>query len=424
MAIPFPDNFFPYHSWGPRLLTGERDELCVRAIYVDGMEKLLFVSVENGDIDPKWVTMLSEVSGIEERNIQISATHTHTAPYIGGYWPEAVEDVEKSARYTENAWNTVTEAVKRAMSSAEPAFLQYGSGNCYVNINRDVIVPGRDTGQTIRKTGQNFHGQSDKTVFTLCFTRQDGSPIAVLFNYGVHSAVLFAAKVKDNGQLSSGDLAGFAMNHVERKLGGAVALFTMAPAADQGSRYATSVIEMDPDEKSWRYDNSESWYLVAELLGRDLAEEVFSIWQKMKEPCGEARIRTAAETIYVPGKVKKDGPGIPWPKSPEEYEPAEEVPLPLSLIAINDLAIVGIGCETSSGNTSEIRRTLKENGFADAVIVTQCNGSSPYMSDPEGYQVATFSAMASHMMPGAVECMIDGIGTLAGRVTGRKDEEA
>ena len=52
LAIPYPEDFFPYHSWGPRRLVGVHDDLCVRVIYICDHGELLMVSVENGDIDP------------------------------------------------------------------------------------------------------------------------------------------------------------------------------------------------------------------------------------------------------------------------------------------------------------------------------------------------------------------------------------
>lgn len=414
MAIPYPENFFPYHSWGPRRLTGIHDELYVRVIYLAAPGELLMVSVENGDIDPQWVKKLANASGVAEENILISATHTHTAPYIGGYWPEDVEDVEKSERYTANAWNTVVKAVKRAMSKTTPAALQYGVGCCDVNVNRDCPVRDPESGKTVWRVGKNLHGYSDKNVYVMRFLGEDGTTEALLFNYGVHSSVLFAADMKDGGQLASGDLAGNAMGHVEKALGNsAVAMFTMAPAADQNARHNAVFMDIDETGRLQSGDYGANSYIVVDLLGRELSGAVLEVCEGLSGFCSAESIRTVAGTIYVPGKIKKEGPGQKWPDSPADYEPADPVPLPLAVTAIGELAIVSIGCEISSGNAPEIKRIMSEKGFHNAMIITQCNGSSSYMSDAKGFQAVTFSAKASHMMPEAVECLFAGVEKLA-----------
>lgn len=414
LAIPYPEDFFPYHSWGPRRLTGVHDDLCVRVIYLSAPGELLLVSLENGDIDPLWVTKLAEVSGVAEENILISATHTHTAPYIGGYWPEDVDDVEKSEKYTVNAWNTMVEAVRKAMSKTEPACLQYGVGSCDVNVNRDMPVKDPETGRTVYRVGKNIHGYSDKNVYVMCFSRESGETAAVLFNYAVHSSILFAANMKDGGQLASGDLAGCAMDRVEKFLGhGAVAMYTLAPAADQNARHNATFTYVDEKGEIQHGDYGAGSYIVVDLLGGELADEVLHVCEGLSDSRTAEHIQTVTETIFVPGKAKKEGPHHLWPQSPAEYEPSDPVPLPLAVTAIGDMAIVSIGCELSSVNAPEIKRIVSEKGFRDTVIITQCNGSSSYMSDPRGYQVVTFSAKASHMMPEAVNCLFAGVERLA-----------
>ncbi|MDR1765801.1 MAG: hypothetical protein LBR77_06895 [Lachnospiraceae bacterium] len=488
LAIPYPENFFPYHSWGPRRLTGVHDDLFVRAVYIKEPGELLLVSVDNGDIDPAWVGKLSETVGIPAPNILIFISHTHTAPYIGGYWPEAVDDVEKSERYTALAWETVVKAVKAAMAETAPAALRYTVGHCDVNICRDNPEQDPETGNTVYRIGRNARGYSDKNVYIMSFIREDGTVAAVLFSYSVHSSILFGAAMEEGGQLASGDLAGYAMDSVEKSLGhGAVALFAMAPAADQNPRYMAMYEYTGENGEKAHGNYGPASYTLVELQGGDLAEAVLAALDGragtvMDRPSAVAgvgsvrgaaaelpsavagvgsvqgaserqagadagaavtssaipganaavtstaapgadapfEVKTVSETIYVPGKVKKEGRGIKWPQSPAEYEPAEDVPIPLSVTAIGGVGIVSIGCETSSVNAPEIRRILAEKGFSDTIIITQCNGSSSYMSDAHGYQVVTFSAMASHMMPQAVDRMFEGVEKLAAAVASGK----
>ncbi|MDR1801260.1 MAG: hypothetical protein LBQ95_05440 [Lachnospiraceae bacterium] len=419
-VIPYPENIFPYHSWGPRRLTGVHDDLHVRVIYLSEPSELLVVSVENGDIDPVWVEKLSKAAGVSTDNILITVSHTHTAPFIGGYWPEDVEDVEKSEQYKLLAWETLIEAVKEAMAKAEPVILRYAEGYCDVNICRDNPQIDPETGKTLWRIGRNFKGYSDKTVYTISFEREDGTIAAVLFNYSVHSAVLFDAKMTKGGQLASGDLSGFAMDSVEKALGHeAVAIFTMAPAADQNAKYTAAYTYTGENGQKQNGNYGESSYVLVELQGRDLGEATLAAITQPKTVYHAEQIKTVSETIFVPGKIKKEGRGAKWPESPDEYELSEPVPIPLSVTAIGNLAIVGIGCETSSKNSPEIRKVLAQEGFTDTIIITQCNGSSSYMSDADGYQVVTFSAKASHMMPEAVDILFSSIKRLAAKSAGK-----
>lgn len=409
-AIPYPQNFFPYRSWGPRYLTGIHDDLCVRVVYIQKPRELLFVCVENGDIDPKWVDKLAKAADVAPHTIFLFATHTHTAPYIGGYWPENVQDVEKSRAYTACAWQTVVNTVQRAKACAQPATVQFGRGECNVSVNRDVVGFDLWSGRTTYIQGQNFHGYSDKTVLTLLFRREDGSPLAVLFNYAVHSSILFHTDQKDGGQMASGDLAGSAMQQTEAALGkGCVALFTMGAAADQDARYTGSYVERDENGQYRHRDFGLGSFALVDSLGRELASEVIALCAKETVSPENSVITTASAVLSIAGKKRNEGPGVPIPRGLDDYEPHGKVPLPVMLARLGDVWMVGIGCEITSHIGAEIRSALARMGHKNVWIITQCNGASSYMADEESYKKVTFKAKASYMMPGASRKLIEGI---------------
>lgn len=416
-AIPYPEDFFPYRSFHSRYLTGVHDDLYVRVIYIKAPGEILFVSIENGDIDPSWVEKLAEEVYVPYQHIFLSATHTHTAPYIGSYWPEAVYDMEKSAAYTAYAWQTVVGTVKEAMGHVEAARMQFSCGSCQVNVNRDVVSVDPSSNRLTYTTGQNFHGYSDKTVQSILFSRKDGTPLAILFNYAVHSSILFGTKLKDNGQMASGDLAGFAMRQVESVFGSdCVSIFTMAPAADQGPRYSGCWTYQDKIGQRQRTDFGMGSFALVASLGGELANEVIHLCALQAGEQMLPDVRSAANILWIPGKVKKEGPDIPRPKSPAEYEASDPVPLPVTLAKVGDVLVVGVGCEITSQIGIDIQNALHNIGYKNIFIITQCNGSSSYMSDDEGYEKVTFAAAASHMMPGASTHLVEGILRLAEKV--------
>jgi len=414
VVIPIPEDFFPYRAWGPRKLTGEHDPLCVRALYLRADLPLLIVVIETGDIPPEWNGRLAEAIGLSPGQVLISATHTHTAPYIGSYWPENVHDPEKTSQYTALAWNAVLEAVSTAVSGAVPAVAAYGTGSCHVNVNRDVQGVDPFSGELSWTQGQNFHGLSDKTLGVLKVAGTDGSPLAVLLNYAVHSSILFGTNQKDGGQLASGDLTGSAMRQIEAQTG-CVALFTMAPAADQDPRYRAQVMSVTADGRPEFTDYGMGSYALVESLGRELAAETVSTWESLN-PGPLSKICSDIGTIWIPGKERNEGPHASIPKSTADYVPADPVPVVITTAALGDTIVVGVGCEITTPIGMDIRSSLREAGFEKVMIVTQCNGSSSYMCDDEGYETMTFTAKASRMMPGASRYLVDGIAALTGSI--------
>ncbi|MBQ9268662.1 MAG: hypothetical protein IJ206_03985 [Oscillospiraceae bacterium] len=411
VAIPFPEAFFPYRAWGPRKLTGEHDPLCVRALFLKADQPWLLVVIETGDIPPEWNGRLAEAMGMSPSQVLISATHTHTAPYLGSYWPEDVRDPEKSVQYSALAWDAVLEAASGAVSSAVPAAITFGTGSCHVNVNRDVQQQDPFSGALSWTQGQNFHGLSDKTLGVMKVTKADGTPLAVLLNYAVHSSILFGTNQKDGGQLASGDLAGSAMRQIEARLG-CVALFTMAPAADQDPRYRAQVMSVSVDGKPEFTDYGMGGYALVDALGREMALETVSVWEGL-DPSPLARICSDIGTIWIPGKERNEGPNTPIPKSPADFVSAAPVPVVISTSMLGETLVVGVGCEITTPIGMDIRSALETAGFDQVLIITQCNGSSSYMSDDKGYETMTFTAKASRMMPGASCYLVDGIVALA-----------
>jgi hypothetical protein len=102
------------------------------------------------------------------------------------------------AAYTATVNDRIVAALRQAKSSLQPVRLGLGTGSADVSINRDVF-----TSQGWQM-GFNPNGPSDKTVWVVKFEKPSGEPIAVLFNYAVHSTVTLG------NQVVSGDLAGAA----------------------------------------------------------------------------------------------------------------------------------------------------------------------------------------------------------------------
>src|SRR4030095_12910787 len=155
----------------PRNYEGILDHLYARAIVLDnGATSAALISLDACCVPEQicqQVTRQVETElGIPAKNILITATHTHSAPN-----QQAPRLVPK-----------IVESVKQAKQRLAAARIGYGTGESYINVNRNIIDP-----QTKRWwEGPNYDGPSDKTVAVMKFETLSGEPIAVYYNYAMH----------------------------------------------------------------------------------------------------------------------------------------------------------------------------------------------------------------------------------------------
>jgi hypothetical protein len=172
--------------------------------------------VDAGGIpDPIWRAVTRQIETelrIPTASVLLTATHTHSA---GG---------QRGPDYAEK----IVQSVRLAQQRLAPARVGYGTGESYINVNRQIIDP-----RTNRWwEGPNRRGPSDKTVSVLRFEGLSGEPIAVYYNYAVHAVIA--------GQLDqvSADIPGAASNYIEDSFDGrVVAVWSTGAAGDQNPIY-------------------------------------------------------------------------------------------------------------------------------------------------------------------------------------------
>jgi hypothetical protein len=213
-------------QWGMPLV-GVYDPIFVRALVLDnGTDTAAIVSadlIEFGDTTKLRERIAREV-GIPAGHLIIAATHDHSAPKPN-FAVVAPPGATGAQAFTLNVYEKLVDALKQAKASLQPARMWTGRGTADVNINRN------EYGSQGWHLGVNPDRQSDNTVWVVKFETTSGAPIAVLFNYAVHSVVAGPA----TDQLT-GDLAGAAERYVEQHYKNkVVALFTIGAAADPES---------------------------------------------------------------------------------------------------------------------------------------------------------------------------------------------
>ena len=192
---------------------GVLDPLYARAIVVgNGSTRAALLTVDAGGLPTAlWEELRTRAEaelGIPRDNFLLTATHTHSAPF------------QRAGNYADQLFAAVRQAAERQ----QPARMAFGTGQSWINVNRNIIDP-----ETRRWwEGPNYAGPSDKTVGVLRLETLEGAPIAVYYNYAVHPVIT------GNLDMISGDIPGAASAYLEASLGGdAVALWSSGASGDQ-----------------------------------------------------------------------------------------------------------------------------------------------------------------------------------------------
>ena len=420
--IGFPEGFFPHKSFRGRYFTSIHDPLHARALALekDGSE-IVLLSMELGDVDEGMVTETAKLAGIPENSLLMMATHTHSAPHAGGTWQEDVIDAEQSRAFRALCVAAAADAIKSARAKKQQAMLLIGTSLCNVNVNRDYLQT--VYGESSYIQAPNPGGVSDKTVTVLKVAGMDGRTLAVLFNYGVHSNVAFFQTwtYEDSMQISS-DLSGFAASYVEEHCDeGAVALFSLAPAADQMPRYLANHRVFARDWSStWAYDGRDAAISLVEAQGSDLGFAVFRAMRNMMPVDLTGGVRIRQTTVTAMGKVKdgdrkaKSDAATGYMQQYDSrfegaYEPTEPLTMRLNIVNLGKLIIVTVPCEIVTSIGVRLKQCAPAGHGSYMMVVSQCNGSYSYVSDRFGYEERTFEALHSHFMPGVSQLITDAV---------------
>jgi len=396
----------------PPTMHGVLDPLNVRAIVIDnGTSRAALVTVDAGAIPAAtWARLSARAQaelGIPAAQFLLTATHTHSAPFVrGGDFEERLYD-----------------AVRQAAADLQPARMAFGTGQSWININRNIIDP-----ETRRWwEGPNYEGPSDKTVAVLRFETPQGAPIAVYYNYAVHPVIT------GNLDMISADIPGAASNYLEESLGeGVVALWSSGASGDQNPIFFQQTYDlrairvadyaargedianaMPPGGQGLDRDNPRVQTLldqqrrVNESLGLMLAEEVLHVMRdSLQRAQANAAIAGANTTVSCPGRRRLDQGRAGYAGV---YEDADPVSMQLSLLRLGDVVIGGVDGEVFNLIAQRFKR---ESPIKNAMMATLTNGmaGTGYIPNDAAFNQYTFEVVSSRLQPGCAEtAIVDGL---------------
>lgn len=403
----------------PKSSRGVLDRLHARAIVIEsGSTSAALVTVDVGGIQSAlWQTVTDEVQkefGIPSSNVFLTATHTHSA---GG--PRGPDYARK-----------IVESVRLARQALAPARVGFGTGQSYINVNRQII-----DSQTRRWwEGPNRDGLSDKTVGVLTFERLTGEPIAVYYNYSVHAVIA--------GQLDevSADIPGAASTYIEDAFDNrVVAVWSTGAAGDQNpiyfqqtydlreirtKEYASRGIDisnsMPPGGEGLDRNNPAVARLMNQQrqmlrsMGQLLGEEVLYVMRRTDRKDTTAALSGSFATVTCPGRERTNQGRAGFEGTYKEGSPVE---IRLGLLRIGDVMIGAVNAEVFNLIAQRLKR---ESPYAATMMATLTNGSarSGYIPDDASFGKLTFEVLSSRLQPGCAEsAIVNGILDLIEKAT-------
>jgi len=168
--------------------------------------------------------IVSDLTGVNEHNIRLSYTHTHsdTIRSLAGTWFKS--GTEMIEAYIEHLGNVVAGAAWRAMNTQVPVRVASASGTSDISVHRRFQRPG----DGVVVVGRNWDGPRDPQVQVLRFDTVDGEPLAAVVNFACHPIT-----VGPDNDLLTPDFPGVMKNTVAAATG-ATTLFLQGAAGDIG----------------------------------------------------------------------------------------------------------------------------------------------------------------------------------------------
>ena len=363
------------------------DDLFVRAIALDnGERRILMVCFEldKAPYPQEYTKLLSEATGVGERDILFFAIHTHTAP-LTGYRPfEPKHDITKKPPEIQKAVYAyealVREqmlcAAKQAVFNLQPAVLGFGQGRSNINVNRCGMYTSMDgSGRTIAETGVNPNGPVDHTVSVLRINDLQGQAIAFFVNFPVHCVTMFQNDRGDGLSAVSSDIGGRVSQWIETHYPQSVAIWCSGAAGDVNPVMMTLTAYPNPTtgepvmERIRNLDTSRT--MMTAMASRHYVD-VRGVINGIS--CDKTELDFASSEVWVEVPAKDDV--LNQPDGPVSDTPYR---VRLHMVRLGDLALIGVNGElfTSLGRIVQAAAPVK-----NAVII---NHEASLVVDGPGY---------------------------------------
>ncbi len=421
-AIDITPRKFPISVNGgmqDRQAQAAHDRLHARCLVLDDGTTRLAIAVCDSCMIPRELLdeakrRASRATGIPTEHMLISATHTHTAPTVGGVFQS-----EPDKDYQQYLIERIAAGITQANANLAPARIGWGVGQDPTQVfNRrwkmkpGTIAPDPFGGQTDRvKMNPGYQhpglvepaGPTDPDVSILSVQRRDGRPLALLANYSLHyvggvqplSADYFGAFAERIGQLLQADRAdppfvGILSNGTSGDINN---IDFAGPAPGRRGEYEQIRLVADSVARAafaaYQKIEHRDWVSLA------MAEREIELG--VRRPSA-ADVAHARETLAAAkGKALKTLPEVYARETVLLADYPATVRLKLQAVRVGGLGIAAIPCEVFVATGLEIKR---QSPLKPTFTIELANGYNGYLPTPEQHQLGgyeTWRARSSYL---------------------------
>ncbi len=202
-----------YGSLSGRHSTGTLDLPEARALVLEDTDlRVAFVTLDLVIVRPALRgALIAKAAALGIPHVVVIATHTHSGPggHLEGALPSRLAGGGTDETAKSRILRAAEDALERAAAALQPTQIGVGLGDCDLARNRR------------REDGPREHA-----LPVIRLTKPDGTPLALLFAYGVHGVTL-----GPNHRSASADLIGVARRALDPRFG--TTLFVPGPSGDQ-----------------------------------------------------------------------------------------------------------------------------------------------------------------------------------------------
>ena len=412
--VCFPPELFPMEGF-----ISVHDDPSVRILLLDCGERAAIVCAEMVMLPPETIQaakqIIGSITGTREDHIWVHTTHVITTPHaphapigMGGVRLELNEAQKNEQERKLELFNTpltdaFTKAAEGAASTFRAAKMGIGTGECSVNVNRDLETP---HGWWISFAPD---GPSNHTATVLRFEDEAGAPIGALISYGLKPCCIDNSEMDVNNRQVSSDVPGLACRLLEEQLGAPV-LFAMSAAGDQVPVEQAWYDVVEDDGTVRKVDlGVQAGLEMVDRLGRRMAEQLAPVLEQIICDRAAPAINLDSSHIEWPGKKRMK---FQLRKSAEFTAEGTQRVDALAM-TIGDVALVGTKPEVNTVTEAQLQAA---SPYEHTLLISMVNGGQKYMPDQASYDRITWESQSSALMPGAAEAWVEETANLLDRM--------
>ena len=217
-----------------------------------------------------------------------------------------------------------------------------------------------------------------------------------------------SASARAGSRATSGDMAAAAERWLDERYPGCVSVYTTGATGDQWQSLRALFDTLDARGHQTVTDLHEQGFVLAEMLGQRLAEQVMKTAEGIETKPLEGQLKLHSELFTYPGQ-KVSAPESAGATTDCEFFPDGERSTGVHILALGDTAMVCGGVEIGVRTYAKIKEgSPYENTFL-VEFANQSGSGGGYMVESDLYEKMTYQSRKSGFAAGAAERLAEDV---------------